>query len=122
MAKEIDQIAPVEVKIVGDATDKQYCPELAAWSNWQLTGTEPAFQLLPQDERRRKATIACYGSTQGTTPPYVLIGKREQVMNGQGYILPTYEDIKVESQAEVWCIPDGSDPVTVCVLDERYLS
>lgn len=121
MAREIDQVAPVQVEIVGSDTDKAYCPELSAFSNWQLLGTEPVFQLLPQDARRHKATIACYGSTQGDTPPYVLLGKREQVMNGQGFILPTYEDLKIESQAEVWCAPAGQ-AVTVCVLDERYLS
>lgn len=112
---------PVKVVVTNPSEQvREFAPELAAWASFQLTGDETAgacIQILPQDTRRRKAKIYC----QAASGAYVLLGKREQVMNGQGFILAGCNDVTVESQAAVWLSADGTDTAVVSVLDERYV-
>lgn len=119
MSTPVVKPVPIEVAIVGNTSSREYAPELAAWSSWTLTGNESgsgAFQILPQDARRFKAIISCLCTGD---VGYVLIGKRDQVMNGQGFILAGGNEIPVESQAAVWMAAGGT-AITVSVLDQRY--
>lgn len=115
---------PVKVVVTNPSEQvREFAPELSAFNSWELQGTEVAgasMQVLPQDTRRHKAHIYVT-STVPTANAYVVLGKREQVMNGQGFRLYSGQRVTVESQAAVWLAADGVDPITVSVLDERYV-
>lgn len=121
--KELDH-TPVKVEITNPSEQvREFAPELASLNSYLLQGTEiagAAIQILPQDTRRHKAHIYVF-STVPTANAYIILGKREQVMNGQGFRLYSGQDLTIESQAVVWLAADGVDPVTVSVLDERYV-
>lgn len=111
---------PVRVEVVNQSEQvREFAPELASWQSYNLTGAETgsaSFRILPQDTRRFKAKIYCIGTAGG-----IYLGTRAQVMNGQGFALNVCNDITLESQAEVWMSADGTNAVTVSILDERYV-
>lgn len=108
---------PVPVR--GNVCARLEIPPIASWAGWQLTGQEigPAvFQILPQDSLRYRARIYVQGPQGG----YVMIGHREQLMNGKGFFLPVCFNIEYDAEASVWCSADGINATFVSVLDERY--
>lgn len=108
---------PVAVR--GDVHTRGDVPQLASWTGWQLTGQEvgaAVFQILPQDRNRYLARIYVQGPQGG----YVMLGHREQLMNGKGFFLPVCFNIEYDAEASVWCSADGVNATFVSVLDERY--
>lgn len=117
---EVEQFDPVleplPVKMVG--TEKEATAKYASWSGTALTGNEIPFRLLSRSDKRHRAVIGADYTT--VTGAYVLIGKREQVMNGQGARLYVGSDITIESEPEVWCAPVATNALFLSVLEERY--
>lgn len=124
MTETKEDHSPVRVEIVNPSEQvREFAPELSAFNTLILQGTETqgnAIQVLPQDTRRHKAHVYVF-STVPTPNAYIVLGKREQIMNGQGFRLFSGQDLTIESQAAVWLAADGIDPVFVSVLDERYV-
>jgi hypothetical protein len=74
---------------------------------------------LPQAAKRNKASIRVT-SLVPTATAYVLIGSLNQVNNGQGIRLYHGQFIEILGVPAVYMAPDGTNPVTVTVLDEKY--
>lgn len=77
-------------------------------------------EILPQAEKRDRAVIS---SSPNSTPEYVLIGRREEVMNGKGAKLWNGQSITIESAPAMWIAPGTTPPthiIDVSVIDERY--
>jgi hypothetical protein len=111
-------------------------PEFSTWSAWALKGTENnsasgtgCIQLLKQEMKRKRAVITIGGAFPTGTPTagMVMIGDQNRVKNFNpavpvplAGILYAGMSITIEGQSEVWVAADGTNPLTVTVLDERY--
>lgn len=112
---ELDEALPV--KLVHDSQAENKAAQISSWSSWVLQGTEPAFRILAQSEKRNRAVINLYAAAATTQ---VIIGKFNQMSNKQGFVLSAGVTIITEAAPEVWCIPNGQ-PCTISVEDEQYL-
>lgn len=124
--------SPVPVKIVEDTRPEKIRPATyGSWSQHTFAGTEPARQVLPQDERRRRAVLTVIAAANAVQPK-IYVGAKAQVANGNpsasaANIAPAVTataggsvTIELQSVSEVWVIPDGVNPITLVVLDEIY--
>ena len=125
METELEKIEPIPVIVTGQPeSEREYAPELASWANWVLQGTEiagNALQILAQDTKRKKARI--FMNSPAATD-YVIVGRREQVMNGQGARIFASSDFDYEAQSDVWMVVGVSGAagnISVSVLDQRFI-
>lgn len=116
MTEDPNGICPIPVSIVEDKAERVKSATWGVWTGYVLAGTEQPFQILPQDERRRRAVIV----VTGASPGIVYIGTRAQTLQQRGGVLPGGVTIVEESASERWIAPDGTHPMTVSVLLEGY--
>jgi hypothetical protein len=112
----------IAVRVTNEPSEKFADADLSAWFTVTLAGggTEPAAQLIPQDQKRHRAVIM----VNGTAGDYVILGKRGQMSNKQGGKVFVGNSPVTESAAEVWYCPTATtsgDPIYITVEDERYL-
>ena len=107
-------IEAVPVRIIGISESEAPASGKASFSTYNLAGTEAAFRILNRQCNRQTAHIAVTTGAAG----HVLIGKQEQVQNGQGYFLGSMESVDYTAEPEVWCVPLGDGAVRINVLDE----
>lgn len=121
---ELEKLEPIPVMVMGTDDTREYAPELASWASWNLQGTEiqgAALQILAQDTKRKKARISINAVA---ITDYVIIGRREQVMNGQGGHYYGGDDFDYEAQSDAWMVVGVSGApgnLTVSVIDQRFI-
>lgn len=107
------------VSVEPDVYTRPQAAEFGVWATYSLLGTEPAQQLLRRDQYRSRALITVTQNTPGTGA--VWVGTRAQLtgtmLNGGKLASGTFE---VKNQQELYLIGDGTNPMTVTVLSERY--
>jgi len=120
------EIIPVEVdalpvKIVNDTPE---CAEFGVLTTYPLQGTESAIQILPYDAYRRKARIYINNppAQSAQIGAFVWIGSRAQVQNNSGGRLQPGDNLVLENMRDYYVTADGTHPVDVIVLNERYSS
>ena len=123
------KINPIPVVLVQDhpLEEQNLAPDFGSYNTYILLGTETQpLNILPQSRLRNRAVIRVT-SLVPTANAYVTIGGLGQVGNGtpqtaQGFRLFHSQVLEIESMPAVYMLPDGTNPVTVCVMDEKYLS
>lgn len=94
-------------------------PDNATYHRFLVPGTtdgQRIVQLLGKDSARCRALLWANGSTSS-----VLIGRRDSVGNGVGAeILAGTSPVELKNQDEVYAWNEGTDSVTVNVVNERY--
>jgi hypothetical protein len=114
----VDENEALYVRVVNEPTEKLADADLSAWFTLIFGGTEAYQAVLPQDRKRHRAIIIA----NGTAGNYIVLGKQNQVANGQGGRLYVGNSVVIESAAAVWCNPSTSgDAIVLTVIDERYL-
>jgi len=112
---------PVPVRLVGESQSQVDSAELSSWQSYKFVGTEQALRLLATSKNRKRAVIMVLpGFANNNTVGNVYVGTQEQVQNRQGGILVSGVVFEIDSQRETWVAPDGTNSLTVTVLDERY--
>lgn len=116
MSEETEtEIEPIPVRIVGEEEEK--AADFGTWIGFSLVGTEPAFQIMPQDRKRKRAVVV----VNGAAPGFVYIGNTmQQVQGNQGGQLFGGNTVAFESQSAMWVKPNGANPMIVSVLLEGY--
>ena len=66
------------------------------------------------------ASIVATPVAGGASPGFVYLGTQAQCQQQLGGILACGERITIENNQALWMAPDGTDPVTVSVLAERW--
>ncbi len=118
---EHDTMEPVPVRLVGESQSQVDSAELSSWQAYKFVGTEQAVRLLATSKNRKRAVIMVLpGFANNNTVGNVYVGTQEQVQNRQGGILVSGVVFEIDSQRETWVAPDGTNSLTVTVLDERY--
>lgn len=116
---EVTEMEALRVHVENFGAEREQSADWGSWQTFFFSATaNPAQQVLPQNNRRKSATLQVNGATG-----YVLVGTRGQVMNGQGGRLFGGAGINrctVENKQELWMIGDGTNTLTVTILDERY--
>jgi hypothetical protein len=113
-----------KVELHGAILDKglRTSPQAAGYGGWQtyvFVGTEQPVQILAFDDARARALLII----SGTGPAYAgTQAQCQQARNGGQVVggqLPigTYE---IKNQQALFITPDGTHPVTVTVLNERW--
>jgi hypothetical protein len=116
---EVPPIEPLEVRVINPALEEQdEAARFSSFTGTNFAGTEAPQRILPRADKRKRAVIgACYTTVTGA---YILVGKREQVMNNQGIRLYVGSEMIVESAPEIWCAPVASNAIWLNVQEERY--
>lgn len=114
---EQPQPCPVPVSIVENKAEKVEAATFGAWTGYVLAGTEPAFQILPQDRKRRRAVIVISGAAPGLIYIAESQGKAQAKKGGP---IGGGNSVTLESQTQMWISPDGTNPMTIAVLLEGY--
>lgn len=115
---EATELEALRVHVENFGAEREAAAEWGAWQTF-ITPAGPATpqQILPQNNRRKQAAVFVSGAAG-----YVLVGTRGQVMNNQGgrLIAGSANRFPIENKQELWMTGDGTNAVTVTVLDERY--
>jgi hypothetical protein len=124
LAAEIPEEIPhhiVDVRIVTDETASSPVPDHAAFYTIQLAGTETTFSpLCSRSLKRSRVYVRCVPGAAGNITGYVLIGTREQVMQGIGFRILNGHDFSYYGQPELYCKGDGTNSLYLAVIDERF--
>lgn len=122
-------VTPIPVMIVQDHVTEleiDAAPDFSAFATYQLTGIEGPILILPQAKKRSEAKLRVTSLTAVATA-YVLIGSQAQIASrsggdpaAQGYRLYHGQTLNVDGIPAVYAIWDGTNPVVLTVLDEKY--
>lgn len=112
----------IRVHIVGSDIEKIEGTEYASFQTYTLLGTETQpVQLLAQDLKRKRAVIIVNnGFLDNNSAGYVKIGDIGSVSNNQGALLASGNSVVLESGRAIYLMTDGTNSLTVTVIDERY--
>lgn len=117
----IATIDPVPVRIIGVDSERAAKVEQGVWMNYIFAATDQPQQILPQNSKRKQAVITVQPGNAASIVGFLYIGDQARVFNrvsGRGY---NGNSITVESAAAVWAAPDGTNSLSLTVLDESYL-
>jgi hypothetical protein len=120
------KVPSVPVAIQGSPLTSRNVADFGAYQTIVFVGTEAPQQLVGYDNLRYRVTIRCLftGTSAPTNPPAsIWVGTSAQLQASaiQGFrFFSGQPELKVENNQAVWIAPDGTNPVTVSVMIERY--
>lgn len=116
----------IDVRIVDNVAEKNKASDYGSDQTYIVLGAadENAVQILPQNLRRKRATITINpGFADNNTTGFVIIGQQGSMSARQGRLLASGNQIVIEHGRALWLIGDGEDHgFTVSVGDELYMS
>lgn len=101
-------------------------PAFAQFSSYLLGGTEAPIQILTQAPKRKRALIQVLAGASANVNGYVVVGNQGQIYANKpgqvnsGGILTVGVQIEYTGSSPLYLAPDGTNSLTVTVLDERY--
>jgi hypothetical protein len=109
----------LHVVVDNQPTEKSEAADWGSWQTFALSSTTVPQQILPQNNKRRKAQIIIFNGTGAAAGAFVLVGSKGQVFNKTGGQLQAGR-YPVENTQELYATSDGTNSMIVVVLDERY--
>ena len=113
---------PIHVVIDGPAVERDEAADYTSFQTYTLGGTEKAFRIVPQARLRSRCVIVCKPGNASNTNGFVLLGRQQEVMNGQGKIMTAGETYTYQGQGAIFLAADGTNSLVVTVADEVYMT
>jgi hypothetical protein len=112
---------PIPVRIVGTDNDRDAVIEQGVWMYYTFAATDGPQQILPQNSKRKRAVVTVQPGAAGNVVGFVYVGDMGHVSNRAGGRLYVGNTTTVESKPAVFAMSDGTNSLSVTVLDESYL-
>lgn len=98
--------------------------DFGAWATFQTpAGPDQARRILSNNRKRTRAVLLCSAGLAGNVAGAVFLGTQAQAQTTQaglsGGRLIAGQSITIESYSDLWLVGDGTNSLTVTVMDEQ---